>query len=264
MTKRISLVLLVLIVYAGMAAADEHPPVIPPPPPGATALNKSVLKKIEDDAPVRNKFENREEALSYDYIVNFARRVPDASFRANAQKDLTFAHLLGPEAYKYRGDVVQIEGRLKRVRDIKPTAGLEADGVKHLYEGWVFSELHREHAWCVLFTELPADIPVAEELDRPVSFAGYFYKVYKYPTPDGARRSPLLVGRTIAAIAQATNPPSVWELSGRSIPLLIASIVSGIAALVGLAWWFRRSDRATRTAIERARAFVGGDNRGAD
>ena len=87
---------LVFVTLAALAiAADEHPPVIPPPPPEASSLNKAVLKNIEDDAPVRNRFENREEALAYDYIVNFARRVPDASFRAAAQKDLTFGHLLG-------------------------------------------------------------------------------------------------------------------------------------------------------------------------
>jgi hypothetical protein len=186
--------------------------------------------------------------------------VPDASFRAAAQKDLTFAHLLSPEAFKYRGDVVQIEGRLKRVRDIRPTAGLEADGVQHLYEAWIFSEIHREHAWCVLFTELPATIPVAEDLDRPVTFAGYFYKVYRYPTPDGTRRSPLLVGRTIAPQAQVATAPGVWELSSRTIPWLMGSVVVGIIALAGLAIWFRRTDRATRTAIEQARGFVGGDH----
>ena len=239
------LALLAILALAGMSIArrDEHPPVTPPAPPGAVSINKSVLKNIEDDAPVRNEVENRDEARAYDYIVNFARRVPDASFRKSARKDLTFAHLLSPEAFKYRGDVVFVEGRLKRVRNIKPTAVLEADGVKHLFEAWVFSETHREYAWCLLLTELPPDIPVAENLDRPVSFAGYFYKVYRYPTPDGTRRSPLLVGRTLVS-QKASEEPSVWELSGRTIPVLIAIIAGGIVALVGLAWWFRRADQA--------------------
>ncbi len=246
----------------GIARGDEHPPVTPPPPPSAESINKSLLKNIEDDAPVRHEIANRDEARAYDYIVNFARRVPDASFRKAARKDLTFAHLLSPEAFKHRGDVVQIEGRLKRVSDIKPTPVLEADGVKHLYEAWVFSEAHREYAWCLLLTELPPDIPVAEELDRHVSFAGYFYKVYRYPTPDGTRRSPLLVGRTLVS-RKAADEPSVWELSSRTVPVLSAIIAGGIVALAGLAWWLRRADQATRAAIEQARGVVGGDTHGA-
>src|SRR5205085_9150846 len=113
-------------------------------------------------------------------------------FRAAARTDLTFGHFLSADAAKCRGDVVLVEGRLKRIRDIKPTTVLAADGVKHLYEAWIFSDVYREYAWCVLFTELPPGIAIGEQLDLPVSFAGYFYKIYRYTAGDGARRSPLL------------------------------------------------------------------------
>src|SRR5262249_49191135 len=147
------------------------------------------------------------EARAYDYVVRFANSVPEASFRAGARKDLTFGHLLSPESNKYRGETVLVEGRLKRIRDIKPTAVLSADGIEHLYEGWIRSDVHPDYFWCVLFTELPAELQVAEELDQRVTFVGYFFKVYRYAVKDGARRSPMLIGHTIAAMPQTLVDP---------------------------------------------------------
>src|SRR5206468_719352 len=116
-----------------------------------------------------------------------------------------------PEAAKYRGEVVRIEGRLKRVRDLGPTPALEADGIKHLYEGWVFSESYREYSHCVLFTELPPDVPVAEQLDKRVSLEGYFFKVYRFRAGDSVRKAPLLIGRTIATLKKSAADASIWE-----------------------------------------------------
>ncbi|MFL5328811.1 MAG: hypothetical protein ACJ8C4_07830 [Gemmataceae bacterium] len=226
---------------------------MPPPPPAVSELNREIIKHVEDDAPVRGEAENPDESRAYDYTVRFAHMVPEASFRAVAPNDLTFAHLMSPEAARYRGEVVQIEGRLKRVRDIQPTEGLRADGIGHLYEGWIFSEIYREYAWCVLFTELPQDIPVAEQLDRKVSFAGYFYKIYRYKSGDGTRRSPLLIGHTIASLKSPSTTASLWDIPGTVVPVALVVIGIGLVGLFSLTWWFRRNDRHAREAIRLAR-----------
>src|SRR5262245_13823404 len=76
----------------GHAAAQPpagHPPFEPPKPPEATEVNRDLLKHIEDDAPVRGENENADEARAYDYLVNFARKVPIESFQKHARRDIT-------------------------------------------------------------------------------------------------------------------------------------------------------------------------------
>jgi hypothetical protein len=231
----------------------QHPPVASPAPPEATAINKDLLRHVEDDAPPRSEAENRDEFLAYDYAVQFARRVPAESFRKAARHDLTFAHLMGSDAPRFRGEVVHVEGRLKRLRDIGPTTALRAEGIEHLYEGWIFSDLYAGYAYCVLFTELPADLAVAESLDRRVSFDGYFYKVYRYRAGDGVRRSPLLIGRTIKMPPVAEGPTPLSSEGGRSLQLIGVVTLVSLALLALIALGFRWADRRIRQRIAAAR-----------
>jgi hypothetical protein len=241
-------------VSPAFADPPTHPPIEPAPPADATGLNRSLLKFVEDDAPPRTQAENRDEYLAYDYVVRYAKDVPVESFRQAARTDLSFANLLGPEAAKYRGEVVHVEGRLKRLRDIGPTAGLAADGVEHLYEGWIFSEQYREYSYCVLFTELPSEMKVAEDLDKRVRFEGYFYKVYRFRAADGPRRAALLIGRTISL---RTNPTSdsIWTATGSVMSATIGLVVIALAGLAALVWWFRHDDHKSRQAVQKARGF---------
>jgi hypothetical protein len=218
-------------------------------------LNRWLLQFNEDDAPVRNERENRDEALAFDYVVNFASRVPAEAFAAAARRDRTFAHLLGPEAARHRGEVVRVEGRLKRVRDISPTPGLQADGVAHLYEGWIFSELYRDYSYCVVFTERPPGIDVAESLDRRVAFEGFFFKVYRFQAGDGARRAPLLIGRTLRPLPATAGPSLAPAVA--AAPVVIGGVAVALTAGVALAWWLRRGDTAARARIRAARCGGG-------
>lgn len=218
-------------------------------------LNRSLLKFNEDDAPVRSERENRDEAVAFDYVVNFASRVPTEAFARSARRDRTFAQLLGPEAARYRGEVVRIEGRLKRIRDIGPTPGLEADGVKHLYEGWIFSELYKDYSYCVLFSELPPGVPAAESLDKHVEFDGFFFKVYRFQAGDGQRRAPLLIGRTLIPLTTTSVMPLTPLIS--AAPVVIGLVAASLAAALLLALWLGRVDAKARARIRAARC--GGD-----
>src|SRR5262249_2178178 len=193
------------------ATGEQHPAVVAPAAPEATGLNKALLRFIEDDAPPRNDDENPDESRAYDYVVRYAKDVPLASFKDAARTDVTFAQLLGSEANKFRGEVVHVQGRLKRIRDIGPTPALEADGLKHLYEAWIFSEAYRGYSYCCLLTELPTNIPVGEELNEKVSFDGYFYKIYRFRAGDTTRRAPLMIGRSIVLRQDERSPISLAD-----------------------------------------------------
>jgi len=218
-------------------------------------FNRALLKLNEDDAPVRGERENRDEALAFDYAVNFASRVPAGVFAAAARRDRSFAQLLGPEAARYRGEVVRVEGRLKRVRDIGPTPGLAADGVARLYEGWIFSEVYREFSYCVLFTELPAGLGVAESLDHRVAFDGFFFKVYRFEAGDGPRRAPLLIGRSLQ-LSPAPANSSLWPAVAAA-PVVIAVVAAALLGGVALALWLRHGDAEARARIRAARGGRG-------
>lgn len=232
---------------------EPHPPVVPAPPPDARSLNKSLLRFVEDDAPPRGEDENPDENRAYDYVIGFARNVPAESFARAARTDITFAHMMGPEAARYRGEVVRIEGRLKRVRDIGPTPALEADGVKHLYEAWIFSEIYKGYSYCVLLTELPPGIPVAEQLDRKVTFEGYFYKVYKFRAGDGIRRAPLLIGRSMTERKREPLPPSLADEAFLTLPVLLCLLVGSVTVAAGVVVGFKIADRRTKARLEVAR-----------
>lgn len=241
-----------MLACIALGQPPTHPPIEPPPAPRILDVNKKLLRFIEDDAPVRGEAENRDEANAFDYLVKFARDVAPDDWRRSARRDITFAQMLGPDAANYRGEAVRVEGRLKRVRDIGPTPGLQAEGIEHLYEGWIFSEIYREYSYCVLFTELPADLPVAEQLDRRVTFDGFFFKIYRFAAGDGVRRAPLLIGRTIYVVPQ---PPksTLFEEMTAALPYVLTVLAVVLGCGAGVVLWLRASDRRARARIEQAR-----------
>jgi hypothetical protein len=95
--------------------------------PDPNGVNRDLLRRVEDDAPVRNAADNHDEALAYEYLFHYAAQVPLDALRQAARHDLTFAHLFGPERYKYRGELVHVEGRLKRLP--RPVRSLGVPGV---------------------------------------------------------------------------------------------------------------------------------------
>src|SRR5206468_2061111 len=105
-------------------------------------------------------------------------------------------HLFGDERYKYRGELVHVEGQLLRLVRYDPPASLRDDGATDLYEAWVFPEGHHGPPYCVVFAEKPSDLPLKEVFEQGPWVAGdaYFFKRYKYQAGDAWRLAPLLIG----------------------------------------------------------------------
>lgn len=235
------------------AAQQDHPPVAPSPPPEANGLNRSLLRFIEDDAPVRGERENHDEALAFDAVVSYARRVSEESFRRGARPDLTFVHLLGNERGQYRGEIVEVQGKLARNLDVGPTPALQAEGIQHLYEAYIKSEKNPGYAWCVFHTEQSPRLLVGDELGVPVTFRGYFFKVFAYREQGKSYRVPLLIGRGIEPRTTAALPASLVDDALLSLPVLIVVLSAAMALILGLIIWFRISDRRTRRMIQQVR-----------
>jgi hypothetical protein len=243
-----------LIIAVAATAASARPGDVPAVNPKFT--NES-LRFVEDDAPVRNATQNRDEALAYDLLLLHAHRLPTDVLRTAARRDLSFAHLFGPERWKYRGELVHVEGRLRLLRRYDPPESLpdDADKITDLYEGWVFIEEYGQNPYCVVVSALPGDLKPAEKLDVPVEVDAYFFKRYLYGARDGRRLAPLLIGKTILPTAAhiETSQSTDWAVPGAVVGGTFVLI--GITAAVGVAvvWWFRRSDRAVRARLAELR-----------
>ncbi len=222
---------------------------------GARSVAETALdlkgRGIEDRAPIRSKEENEGEFLAYcDALVTASQ----ADLATGARRDLTFAHLYEQPGV-YRGEVVHVEGSLARLRRFEAPSYVWSQGVRELYEGWVFdARTYGANAMAIVFTELPGGLELAERMDRRVAFDGYFFKRYRYAAGDGRRDAPLLIGRRPILL---DDRPAAAQGRGVSKAMLWSSgVILGTlaAALCGLAWWFRRGDRRVRECLQRKRS----------
>jgi hypothetical protein len=226
----------------------------------APRLDERMLEAVVDKKPLptyhripgTNRYEgNKEEADAYCSVVLTASKTSPTAF-ANSSRDnrhVTFGHMFR-EPEKYRGEVVRVKGTLKRVRKEDAPEQLQKQGIRYLYECWVFSETPNSTPDCIIVTELPEGVEVGEDVSYQVIFDGYFFKKYLYVSGAGPRYALLLIGRTllVPAAVVATGYILVW--------LIVIGSVIFLALLltIGLSWWFRRGDAQVRTRLVEAAA----------
>jgi hypothetical protein len=215
----------------------------------ALPLRIKLLRGITDGAPVASGLKGTPadsvEFAAYIEALNKANLTPASAFANSARRDVTYAHLIS-DPNDYRGDVVHVEGRLKRVRRFNPP--IAADNVRDLYEGWIFIHERGAEPVCLLFTELPQGLQVADTMEVKVNFDGYFFKRYRYKAadnnPNQAREAPLLIGRTVSLL-EAPLAATENDKGGDNSALLVAFM----AVVVLTVGWFRRSDKRVRSRI---------------
>jgi hypothetical protein len=221
-------------------------------------IDRDMLAGVEDRAPVRSADQNYYEFRAYNYLLIHAHKTPVTWLTEKARHDLTFAHLF-EEPEKYRGQVVHVEGTIRRLRRFDPSRRAVKEGVPNLYEGWIFGDVYSGNPFCVIASELGPPLEIGERLDRRVSFDGYFFKRYRYKGGDTWRDAPLLIGRVIQPQelreALADAPSSFSRLA---LPGFLALLIATAGLCIALTWWFRRGDRQVRRRIEGARgaAFI--------
>ena len=160
------------------------------------------------------------EAETYSRVLALANYTSAAAFKRAVRPDITYTHIYN-EPDSYRGKVVHIEGKLKRINRFDPPFDAAQAGVNDLYEAWVFSEHLGTNPYCVLFTEWPADLP-RSLLGKPrikgdylVGIDGYFFKKFRYQANDGKntqRDAPLVIGHALLYVSHqvAAEAPRFW------------------------------------------------------
>jgi hypothetical protein len=221
---------------------------------GPGAIDRDLLAGVEDRAPVRSADQNYYEFRAYNYLLVRAHNLPAEALASAARRDLSFAHLF-EEPEKYRGQIIHVEGTLRRLRQFDAARVAAKQGVPTIYEGWIFGDVYYNNPFCVIASDIDPRLTIGEKLDRRVSFDGFFFKRYRYKSGDGVRDAPLLIGRII----EAKNTPeeaeeSVWSFNRLGLPSFLALLAGSILLCVGLAWWFRRGDQQVRRRLETLRA----------
>jgi hypothetical protein len=233
------------------------------PPTAEIKLNRDlrIFEGIEDDSS--NIAQNRtwEERVSWNRVLFHARRFSVDQLEAAANRDLTFSDLFRETRLRHKLELVYVEGRLVRLRKGEPDPQLVEAGVANWYEGWLIPHHEpRGNPMCIMMSELPDGLepqPAGSRLmNRRVSFAGYYFKLMRYETPEVddqkqnvIRRSPLLIGRSVV-LREAERE---WSWGTTFVPGVVAGVILLAATALGLSWWFRRGDRKVHKEIQSVR-----------
>jgi hypothetical protein len=203
------------------------------------------------------------ETAAYSTILTMAYYTSEAAFRKAARTDLTYAQVFADPA-RYRGEVIHIIGRLRRLSRLDPPLEAKAQGVSDLYEAWIFNDAFGMNPFVAVFPVLPARMNDMVGQDKvkdrlvEVSFDGYFYKKFRYKAADSkegkAREAPVFIGRTLVLRSQPTPGAQEGEdWSGEMMAVFLGIVGLGVVVVVGLTWWFRRSDERVRRRLVASR-----------
>jgi hypothetical protein len=222
-------------------------------------LPDGVLRVVRDNTGLST---GTPEAESYDFVVVRAFYTSARAFAGAVRHDLTYTHLM-EDSERYRGEVVRVEGLLRRINRHPPTWRADNEGgVRDLYEAWIFPESLGAHPYCVLFVEWPAGLPRdvlgKEKINQPptVRLDGYFFKRYRYDAAKngGTRDAPLVIGHTLVVLVR---PDELAETKSyvKSLVVVFLVLVAGVLfGVLGLTYWYRRNDNAIRRRLLQARA----------
>jgi hypothetical protein len=237
-----------------------------PGPPAEAAEVKlptryRVFRLVRDDAPISRDPAHWEEGAAWGRAVLHARRFDPAALEAAALKGVTFADLFQTGREDYQFKLVALKGRLIRVKRMEPPKRLAEAGVADLYEAWVVPETEpRGNPVCVVLTELPEGVEPAPLMNRQVTVAGYFFKLFHYesaepkkddPTRHEWKKAPLLIGHGLSLVPEPEGGPTIWIRW--FIPVIVGGIVTMALTAFLLSRWFRAGDRRARAEFENAR-----------
>lgn len=213
---------------AGINQSDDWEPAhdlnIPP----------EILQTIED----RTVGLRESEAMAHYYILAKTREIPPEVLREAARNDVAYA-VFNIDSDLMRGQLVTIDGKARRI--LKYDAGNNEFGIRDLYEAWVFTPDSGNNPYRIVCTELPAGVPLGEDLTTPVHVrgTGYYFKQFGYATQQGLHVAPLILASRLEWLQ-----PLVDETPDASlVPYIVGFVVLLGAALAGTLWRFTVSDR---------------------
>ncbi len=235
--------------------------------------NLTMFRAITDDAifpwadtgarNLSDAIPDEMEARAYDEVLRHARQFTAAELEQHARRDVTAKDLYTNGRLSYKLDLIYFEGWLRRLRRTEPSEVLKESGITNVYEAWIFPDGNIDPV-CVFVTELPPGLEASanqrDPINRWVSVAGYYFKTFRYEANQiskdelgkhTTRRAPALMGRSLTLQDEPESAGTAWRQS--FLPLVVGGAATMAFAIIGLSWYFRKTDSVIKDEIERNR-----------
>jgi len=223
----------------------------------ALMLSPGLLKHVKDSTELRVD-DAAFEPQAYCEALWKASLVSLDAFANSTHMDVTYVDLFN-SPWRYRGEVIHFEGKLRRIRRFDPPGMIAAKGIKDLYECWFFDPNHGPNPSCLVCSELPAGVVPGERLELKGRFDAYFFKKYRYTAIDSkpgyAREAPLFLGRSFV-VTSVPPSPTVDPVAAEWKTVLLMFLGFVLATFIlafGLHWWLRHGDRRVHARIKELR-----------
>lgn len=233
---------------------------------GRTGMDYGLFDNVRHDRAISDS-----ERECFYHILAAAGRAPLEAMdvRADDAADSTARLVrLTAEPDEHEGELHSFRGVARRAVKIHVS---DADtvahfGIDHYFELVVFVELDGyaiiagkkvdNHPVVFCLRELPAGMPIGENIAEMVRASGFMFKKWRYTTQLTGEKgagvlvaSPLLIGKTV-----------VWqrpELAQRRFDPMIGGAIAAALACVGVfAWWYSRRERRIHNAVLAARRTI--------
>jgi hypothetical protein len=247
-----------LAVWRELEFVEETAPALSPELlRSAEARDRKPMVNIRSDLPPEEiPKADKDYIRLYCLALKYAMHTPADAFARSAreQEFVTFAHLVN-EPWKFRGKVVHLEGRLRRLRRFDAPSQAQAEGVRYAYEGWIMGPTRGSTPFCVVVPVLPEGLEPAESMDRYVKFDGYFLNRFKYLSGESKEKeSFLFIGPSVAPTKAPPRAPGSPLIAPWLLYAFVGFLITMVVMILVLSWWFRRGDLKIRARLDELQA----------
>ena len=183
-------------------------------------LDKSILAAIKD-----NTFGiTAAEKPAYDALLAKVRNESLEDLQRVAHKDVPFAVLM-LEADRYRGEVVTLEGDVRRINPV-----VDDRQTADSWEAWLFTTDSGLNPYRVILAHLPDGTQTGDALNPPprVRVTGYFFKRFSYATSNDFHTAPLLIAKTLTLLAPPKRIAAPSAGHSRQLTIMATGILAAV------------------------------------
>jgi len=174
-----------------------------------TSISPTLLAVIDDNsAGIRP-----EERAVYFRGLKLAQETPKSNLKEAADKlqeqrrkaNPKYAHVPAKDFPQfvdlfenpdvYRGRAVSLRGTIRRLTKYDP--GKNNQGIKEVYEGWIYTADSNSNPAVVIFTSKPPELVLGADITDEIRATGYFFKIYDYQSQGGPGKAPMLLAGTV-------------------------------------------------------------------
>ena len=225
--------------------------------------DRRFFANIKDEKPLAGEADDHDEYDAYNELVLHAAKFKQTDLNEAGRQDVSYKDLFSKSRSDYRYELIQFQGRLKRLKKIEANEYLKDRGIKELYEAWIFPA-NDSNPMCFLMLEKPEGIEPNEEFNPsyPVKASGFFFKLFSYQSKEPSektkgkfltRNAPFMVSKSIVVgPADEVDGGGPWREV--FLPAVLTFMGFMTAFALGVTWYFRRGDRRSVKILEAKKA----------